>query len=39
MKVKHKKRKISLAKRFANYKGSNLAKEYVWDKAKGKEIW
>ncbi len=36
---KPKREKISLAERFANYKGSNLAKEYVWDEAKGKEIW
>ena len=36
---KPKKTKISLAERFANYKGTNLAKEYTWDEAKGKEIW
>ena len=36
---KPKREKISLAERFANYKGSNLAKEYIWDEAKGKEIW
>ena len=36
---KPKREKISLAERFANYKGSNLAKEYTWDEAKGKEIW
>ena len=34
-----KKEKISLADEFANYKGSNLAKEYSWDEAKGREIW
>ncbi len=36
---KPKKEKISLAERFANYTGSNLAKDYTWDEAKGKEIW
>ena len=33
------KEKISLEERFANYKGENLAKEFSWDDAKGKEIW
>ena len=36
---KPKKEKISLKKRFENYKGENLAKEFSWDDAKGKEIW
>lgn len=31
--------KISLASRFKEYKGDNLAKEFSWDDAKGKEIW
>ena len=31
--------KISLKERFDNYKGDNLAKEFTWDQAKGKEIW
>ena len=31
--------KISLAERFAEYKGDNLAKDFVWDEAKGREIW
>ena len=36
---KIKKEKISLADKFKKYKGENLAKEYSWDEAKGKEIW
>ena len=36
---KPKKEKISLRKRFENYKGENLAKDFSWDDAKGKEIW
>ncbi len=36
---KPKKEKISLAEKFANYKGNNLAKEFTWDEAKGKELW
>lgn len=32
-------KKISLEERFANYHGENLAKEFKWDEAKGKEIW
>lgn len=31
--------KISLAKRFQEYKGSNLTEEFVWDAPKGKELW
>ena len=30
---------ISLAERFKNYKGENLAKNFEWDDARGKEIW
>lgn len=30
---------ISLLERFNNYKGKNLAKEFVWDEPMGKEIW
>lgn len=30
---------ISLLERFSNYKGNSLAKEFVWDEPKGKEIW
>lgn len=37
--LKSKKEKISLEERFANYNGDNLAKDFVWDEAKGKEIW
>ena len=33
------KEKISLRKRFMNYKGKNLAKDFVWDDAVGDEIW
>ena len=33
------KKKISLEEKFANYSGDNLAKEFSWDDAKGKEIW
>lgn len=37
--TKPKKTKISLEERFKEYKGENLAKEFTWDEAKGKEIW
>lgn len=37
--MKSKKVKISLAEKFGNYNGENLAKEFSWDKALGKEIW
>lgn len=37
--TKPKKEKISLEERFKNYNGENLAKEFTWDEAKGKEIW
>ena len=33
------KKKISLAERFKNYNGKNLAKEFVWDESVGREIW
>ena len=33
------KEKISLEERFANYNGDNLAKDFTWDDAKGREIW
>ena len=33
------KSKISLAERFQKYHGENLAKEFSWDDARGKEIW
>ena len=34
-----KKKKISLADRFRNYKGKNLAKDFSWDESVGREIW
>jgi len=34
-----KKKKISLADKFKEYKGKNLAKEFSWDESIGKEIW
>ena len=34
-----KKKKISLANEFKNYKGKNLAKDFSWDESVGKEIW
>ena len=34
-----KKEKISLEERFKLYKGENLSKEFVWDEARGKELW
>ena len=36
---KPKKKKISLEQKFNEYKGKNLAKDFSWDEAKGKEIW
>ena len=36
---KIKKNKISLEERFTKYNGENLAKDFSWDNAKGKEIW
>ena len=37
--TKPKKTKISLEERFSKYNGENLAKDFSWDDAKGKEIW
>ena len=34
-----KKKTISLAERFKNYKGENMAKNFSWDESVGKEIW
>lgn len=36
---KPKKEKISLEEKFKNYNGENLAKDFVWDEPKGREIW
>lgn len=36
--TKPKKEKITLEELFKNYNGENLAKEFIWDEAKGKEI-
>ena len=36
---KSNKEKISLKELFDKYNGENLAKEYEWDEAVGKEIW
>lgn len=36
---KSKKKNIDLEKLFKSYKGENLSKEFVWDEARGKEIW
>lgn len=36
---KSKNNKISLKKLFDNYKGANLAKDFEWDDARGREIW
>ena len=33
------KSKMSLAEKFREYHGENLAKEFSWDNKKGKEIW
>ena len=30
---------ISLAERFKNYHGENLAKDFTWDEPRGNEIW
>lgn len=32
-------RKVSLEKKFKEYNGENLSKEFVWDEPKGREIW
>ena len=34
-----KNKKISLADKFKQYKGKNLAKDFSWDESVGKEIW
>lgn len=31
--------KISLAEKFKEYNGENLAKDFSWDDSRGKEIW
>lgn len=31
--------KISLADRFKEYNGSNLAKDFEWDSSEGRELW
>ena len=36
---KKEKPKISLAKKFKEYNGKNLAKDFSWDDNVGKEIW
>ncbi len=36
---KPKKEKVSLEERFTKYNGENLAKDFIWDNPKGKEIW
>jgi antitoxin component of MazEF toxin-antitoxin module len=33
------KSKISLAEKFKEYHGENLAKDFSWDDARGREIW
>ncbi len=33
------KKKISLEKKFKEYKGKNLVKDFSWDENVGKEIW
>lgn len=33
-----KKKKISLANEFKNYKGKNLAKDFSWNESLGKEV-
>ena len=37
--TKQKNVKISLEERFKEYNGDNLAKDFSWDEARGKEIW
>ena len=31
--------KVSLQERINEYQGDNLCKDFVWDDARGKEIW
>ena len=37
--IKSETKKISLERKFKDYKGENLAKEFNWDDPKGREIW
>lgn len=37
--TKSNKKTISLEKKFKQYKGENLAKEFSWDEPTGREIW
>ena len=39
IKKSEKSKEISLKEKFAKYKGQNLAKDFTWDKPKGKELW
>lgn len=34
-----KKEKIDLDKLFEEYHGQNLAKDFIWDESRGREIW
>ncbi len=34
-----KKKKVSLADKFKEYKGKNLARDFTWDESVGREIW
>lgn len=36
---KSKKEKISLAERFNCFEGEDLTNSFIWDDARGKEIW
>ena len=36
---KLKNKNITLKERIKQYKGSNLAKDFIWDENVGKEIW
>ena len=37
--TKSNKQKLSLKERFDNYSGPNLAEDFVWDDARGNELW
>lgn len=37
--TKSNRKKIDLEERFKNYKGKNLSKDFIWDDARGNEIW
>ncbi len=37
--TKAQEKKISLKDRIAKYEGPNLVEDFVWDEAKGEEIW